>query len=571
MKRYISILLMSVLGLGFLSCSRMLDTTPTDQTTADVVFKTESGAYAAINGIYRYMFEAGYTASWFDENFGYSSVLHCFDMVGDDMTKRDPGSQWFFYDHMFWVRGEVTSSSDRPIGWWTFFYKIITSANNIIAYVPDGQFSEEAKNSVVGQALALRAFAYYNLINIYQLTYDGNESAPGVPIYTEPTDKKTEGKGRGTVSDVYTQINSDLDLAISKLSNASEQRSKSNIDLYTAYGLKARVALMQRDWSTAKTMAQNALGKPGLSLMNNNELGSGFNSLDNPEWIWGAQVVEAQAGGLYSFMAHMDGAESGGYAKNSGVTISRWLYDIMDDNDVRKSKWFIAPTMDWQSVSESDLASMGAGTRQVYLKLWENDQNSLNAVDPTQGFPYSSNSYMQLKYRMKGPGNWANDLLYMRAAEMYLIIAEASCMLTQYGDARTALNTLLSGKIPGYDASHFVGSNVATIESYCDEATYEARNLLDEVYMQRRIELWGEGFRCFDLTRRKIAIDRQFPETNFLAILDTDENDNAIPYYGLCAVQHTYDADKWAYTMMLPMKEINSNPNITLADQNPEW
>ena len=35
------------------SCSKELETTPTDKTTSDVVFSTGSGAYAAINGIYR--------------------------------------------------------------------------------------------------------------------------------------------------------------------------------------------------------------------------------------------------------------------------------------------------------------------------------------------------------------------------------------------------------------------------------------------------------------------------------------------------------------------------------------
>lgn len=117
------------------------------------------------------------------------------------MAKRDPGSQWSLYDHLFWVRGEITSTSDRPIGWWTFFYKIIMSLNNIIAYVPNAVASEQLKNNVIGQALALRAFAYYNLVNIYQLTYDGNLNAKGeFLIYTEPSDKNTIGKGRGTVN-----------------------------------------------------------------------------------------------------------------------------------------------------------------------------------------------------------------------------------------------------------------------------------------------------------------------------------------------------------------------------------
>ena len=60
------------------------------------------------------------------------------------------------------------------------------------------------------------------------------------------------------------------------------------------------------------------------------------------------------------------------------------------------------------------------------------------------------------------------------------------------------------------------------------------------------------------------------PETNFLATLG-EENGKAIPDYGTCAVKHSYAADKWAYVMMLPMKEFTSNPNFTPDDQNPAW
>lgn len=177
---------------------------------------------------------------------------------------------------------------------------------------------------------------------------------------------------------------------------------------------------------------------------------------------------------------------------------------------------------------------------------------------------------MQRKFRMKGAGNWSNDLIYMRADEMYFIISEASCMRCEYGDARTVLNTLMASRVPGYDASIFLNGNVQTIGSYVCDATYAARNLLDEVLMQRRIELWGEGFRLYDLTRQKIAIDRQFPETNFLATLGED-NGVAIPDFESCALKHTYSRDKWAYVMMLPMKEFTSNPNFTPDDQNPAW
>lgn len=85
-------------------------------------------------------------------------------------------------------------------------------------------------------------------------------------------------------------------------------------------------------------------------------------------------MLDAQATGVSSFMSHMDAAEGRGYAKNSGVLVSRWIYDLMPNNDIRKQKWFTAPTMDWRVVTQAQMDEMGVGTRQVYLKYWESQQ-----------------------------------------------------------------------------------------------------------------------------------------------------------------------------------------------------
>ena len=74
-------------------------------------------------------------------------------------------------------------------------------------------------DNIMAQAYTMRAYTYFILIQTFQQTYIGHEQSPGVPLYTEPTVSTTKGKGRGTVEEVYTQINSDLDKAISLFSN----------------------------------------------------------------------------------------------------------------------------------------------------------------------------------------------------------------------------------------------------------------------------------------------------------------------------------------------------------------
>ncbi len=75
--------------------------------------------------------------------------------------------------------------------------------------------------------------AYSQLILFYQHTYKGNENAPGIPVYTEPTTSASEGKPRGTVQQVYDQINSDIAKGVALLKETTvAQKHRSHVDYY---------------------------------------------------------------------------------------------------------------------------------------------------------------------------------------------------------------------------------------------------------------------------------------------------------------------------------------------------
>src|SRR5690606_8693057 len=111
------------------------------------------------------------------------------------------------------------------------------------------------KANIKGQALAIRANSYYYLVNFFQQTYKGNENKPGVPLYTEPT---SEGKGRGTVQEVYNQIIADLTEAETLLEGAPRLH-KSHINQKTVQGIRARVAL-EIGRASCRDRVQTAVG-----------------------------------------------------------------------------------------------------------------------------------------------------------------------------------------------------------------------------------------------------------------------------------------------------------------------
>lgn len=83
------------------------------------------------------------------------------------------------------------------------------------------------------------------------------------------------------------------------------------------------------------------------------------------------------------------------------------------------------------------------------------------------------------------------DVPFMRLPEMMLIMAEGYARAGEPGKAAQALYPLASHRDPEYTLS-----------------TKTGENLIEEVMTQRRIELWGEGFRWFDLKRLNMDLDR---------------------------------------------------------------
>jgi len=83
------------------------------------------------------------------------------------------------------------------------------------------------------------------------------------------------------------------------------------------------------------------------------------------------------------------------------------------------------------------------------------------------------------------------DVPLMRASEMYLIEAEAYAHMGNNAAAANALYQIANKR----DAAYIMSTSTGT-------------KLLNEILFQRRIELWGEGFRFYDLKRLNLPLDR---------------------------------------------------------------
>lgn len=495
--------------LSAVSCGDMLNTEPSNKATGSQALNDANSAEVAINGTYRLMYIPG----WGDnptENFGQTAVNLMAEAMGEDFVIKENGDLWFVYDYCLRLHEEYRGTLGHSYASWNFYYTVIGNVNEIIAAEEKILASDpELGASVLGQAYALRAHCYFYLIQMYQQTYHGHEDAPGVPVYTEPTVAGSPGKPRGTVRDVYERINKDLETAEGLLQGLP-QTHVSHIDYYVVKGIQARVALVQHDYEAAAAAASEALKKDGLALATVEEL-DGFNNVSVKDIMWGAAIIPSQSSQYMSLFSHMDADASGMYASKSRKCISTGLYNLISPADERRA-WF-----------RGELA----------------DEEPLG----------SRTDYCQIKFRMADYSTRTGDYIYMRAEEMVLIKAESECHLKRYSDARVTIALLGDVRDNSFAQRLSLRSDSNV---YQDNTNAPLVTLMDEILFQRRLELWGEAGRIFDLQRLGLGYNRDFEGSNHMDKLQTKDTGAASPLF----------------ILPLPQAEIDANENITDADQN---
>ncbi len=511
-------LLSVIAALTLTGCAKdFLDTDPTTAVSGTVIFESADKAQTAIDGLYRQFYTGGWGSSWQAENGGLPAFILTMDLKGDDHAMDGEGSGWFYYDYAYNTFGDWTGTAGHQYQMWNFFYTLISNANYILAN-QEMEGDSDYLNYVLGQAYAIRSFAYMWLVQTYQ--QNGaifGTSLPGVPLYTEPTVAGSEGKGRGTVKDVYDQANADIDAAIECLKNTSlPQQHKSHISLAVAYGIKARHALVQHDYDTALSAAEAALNGQKIGSWDDIKV---VNDISKQNVMWGLAIQTDQAMGNYDIYNHMDADCKSTYSKARHL-IANWLYDEIPDTDVRKA-WWTAPLPD------SEWGTPGTANG-------------------------SQRSWCQKKLVYIDAGASTGDHILMRTEEMYLIAAEACCEKGDFANARKYVSAVGSKRDTNY---------AERLASMSDDKTLNPNTvapittLMDEIFFQRRVELWSESPRLFDIQRRGLAFDRAW---------DGNNHTNTCTAY-------TSKPGSANFILWIPQSEFDGNENMDAGkDQNPE-
>ncbi|PQV45716.1 SusD-like starch-binding protein associating with outer membrane [Jejuia pallidilutea] len=541
-------LLLVLLAITVTSCSEdFLETKPTDAISAADALATAENMALILNGMHRTLFAQSQTILPGDTGDSARSGEHYWVPMGDNISggiiHSANANNLGWRDEMQWQNHTLETDITVTVLWY-HRYNIIANANSIINTIEGGSLTLDARlKEILGQAYTYRAYAYLSLVQHFAKGYlIGNPSTdPGVPLLFSTSAPYTSAP-RSTVQDIYNQIFLDLDDAIAAFDGATDRGDdKSQLNVNTAHGLKARAALNTGKWETAAREA--VLAREGYPIMDEADWKSGFNTVDLPEVIWGSVVLDTETTFFRSYFYLMSNTFNGSQVRNNPKIADRRLIDAAPDTDYRKDMFLI----DAPNSNNSAANNMGG---------WDNNTNPLYTTEEEfeaeidrlaneWGWTSAHNThpYMHVKMRQKTPGGiLPDDIIYMRSSEMYLIEAEAMAMMDDIPGAQAALAPLGNERDSAFDVTVF-----NTKES-----------MMEQIKFQRRLELWGEGFGYTDKIRWDEGIDHA---------ADGGSGASAVLY------QDGYQQDKpsvnddWIFK--IPQAEIDANPNLSPSDQNP--
>ncbi len=475
-NKYTSVLaIASMVALG--ACSDIDDIVPEGGTMLETQLKATTSiipgrADATFSGMYTKLGDPlsfGRFASERPDDFGFVMMAFSNDLEAADIVGQNNNYNWFS------TCSELTTRNAdyaNPYIRYRGVYDEVARANDVIkAY---GEITAETSAEIkykVAQAYAIRAFCYLNIAPYFQFNYKTSSDKPCVPLVTETTTDFTNNP-RATVKEIYDQIVSDLDFAIANLEGYTRP-DKSKIDRQVAYGLRARANLDMGKYAEAASDA--AAAAQGYTPASIAEVSTpSFYNITDHNWLWGYDMTMdvAKAFPYATSSAWIRSFSANGYSAGTGTyfCINNLLYNKIPESDVRKGWWvntdLYSPLLD--NLTFGQLKGQQIATEEI-------DDVKLIFL------PYTN-----VKFGMYTIGGTTNeeDWPFMRVEEMLLIQAEGLIKSGQTAAGVQVLNDFVrTYRDPQYNA----------------EAT--GRKIEDEVWFQRRVELWGEGFSNSD-TRR---------------------------------------------------------------------
>ncbi|WP_299121105.1 RagB/SusD family nutrient uptake outer membrane protein [uncultured Winogradskyella sp.] len=445
----LTLLFLFLFSLNFTSCSNDIEL----EDLYDELDNVDPENIALmLDDLYSKMYSTSSGGSTRIDDFGQKGYDIYSDVLTGDMAVNYTTYGW--YKSITSFESTMDSSHESNTIVWFYYYNIIETANTVIGELggSNSNPADEMFRHYLGQALALRSYAYFYLSQF--MSNDYNPSSEILPLYLEGSDTYIP---KSATQEVFQQIENDLNRAIELLDNY-QRPSKLNINKFVAQSILAYTIAAQRDqtrFNEVVLLCDEVIATSGASIMNSTEVTNGFNNVQTPGWIWGVNLTQ-EMDIVYSWWTHMDYFTFGYSWAGDNKTIDQNLYNSIPNEDVRKEQFYSV-------VGDNYLAPLDKFYDDE--RLPGNDTNTLE----TAYVPADS------------------DYVFIRIAELYILKAESLAKLGQEAAARSTLSEVLSLRL----------SDTSYLNSL------SGSSLQDEIFLQTRIEFWGEGKTYLALKRNE--------------------------------------------------------------------
>ncbi|MCH7658269.1 MAG: RagB/SusD family nutrient uptake outer membrane protein [Bacteroidetes bacterium] len=489
--------LIIISGLVFtLGCSDFLDEDIQGKYSSSTFFKTAEHALLATNACY--------------EPLAFTSIENNIwvfgDVASDDATKGGiPGDQ---SEISFIENFETTADNGFVEAIWEHYYNGISRTNEAISNIPGIDMDETLKKKYLSEVKFLRAYYYFQLVNIFG----------EIPLKTEPV--KTSDDLHVPVSSVeiiYGQIETDLLSAKNNLPANITPANYGRVSKGAAFGLLAKVYLYRENYTDALAYVDSLESLNIYGLLDVYKQNFMVDYENNKESIFEIQHLTGQS----PFQGNILNQWLAPQVEN-GYFFNVPRQNFIDEFEVGPGE-VVDPRLDYTVGREG--------------QLWINGETFNPAWSPT-GF-IQKKHLQPLEEIGKGTkGDGELNYTYMRYSEILLIKAEALNELNRQSEALSPLNDvrkraresyLFDEDIPGFGT--IPGGLLPPVDETSKSVIHQA------IMHERRVELGFEFHRFFDLMRYGKAIA-----------------EDALGY-----TSFNYETDRY---FPIPQSELDINSNI---------
>lgn len=345
----------------------------------------------------------------------------------------------------------VQASTNEVNNLWYQGYLSINRCNVVIAGIETAPIADALKVQYKAEASFLRALSYYSLATLYARPYwDGNGAKPGLPLRLKAeTSSGSSDLVRSSVADVYKQIIIDLDFAETNLplTNGSAYNNTTRAHRNTAIALKTRIYLNMNKYDKVVEEGNKivSLAAPFTATTGvSNKLAASIASVFATPAVTDENVLS------FAFSPTDIPGTQNSLVSYYNPTVGTGEYSLLSTGIVTNAGW---------KTTDSRRALNVVNGGKTYVNKW-----TKSAGDP-------------------------DFVAAIRYSEVLLNLSEGIVRNTNTIDARAI--QLLNAVRGRSDAS-----TVFTVGSFASVPA-----LLDQIAIERRIELLGEGFRSPDIMR----------------------------------------------------------------------